>query len=130
VISEAAVEDRVRLLAPQFGGILWRNNSGAYKDETGRLIRYGLANESAKVNKRVKSADLIGLIPLVIRPEHVGKTLGLFTAIECKREGWKLKPRDDRAQAQLKYLEIVYDRGGFGAFCADAESFAAAVRLL
>lgn len=133
--SESAVEDRVRLLAPQLGGVLWRNNVGAYKDDTGRQIRYGLVNDSAKVNRKIKSSDLIGVMPLVIRPEHVGRTLGLFVAVECKREGWQYGVtggvRDaEREAAQLKFLELVHEFGGLACFAANAEDFEVRWRLV
>lgn len=128
--SEAAVEDRVRLLAPRLGGVLWRNNVGAYLDDTGRQVRYGLVNESAKVNARVKSSDLVGVMPLVIRPEHVGRTLGLFVAVECKREGWKFRPANAREAAQLKFLELVHGYGGLALFASDVEDFASRWRLV
>lgn len=132
--SESAVEDRVRLLAPQLGGVLWRNNVGAYKDETGRLVRYGLVNDSAKVNRKIKSSDLIGVMPLVIRPEHVGRTFGLFVAVECKPEGWEYVirggARGQREAAQLKFLELVHGFGGLALFAADTEDFEARWRLV
>lgn len=97
-------------------GQIWRNNSGAYFDEHGRMVRYGLANESAKENKRIKSSDLIGITPVVVQQHHVGRTLGVFTAYECKPEGWSLRPSDQRGLAQERFLAIVKAAGGFGGF--------------
>lgn len=130
MLSESAVEDRLRLMAPRLGGVLWRNNSGAYQDDTGRLVRYGLANDSAKVNRKVKSSDLIGVIPVIIRPEHVGMRLGLFVACEVKREGWTLRINDKREAAQLKFLELVKQHGGLGLFATSDEQLVNAVRSI
>ena len=57
--SEAAGQQRIRLEAPHHGVRLWRNNVGALPDKYGNLVRYGLANESKAMNKKLKSADLI-----------------------------------------------------------------------
>ena len=62
--SESAVQANVRLAAANKGMCLFRNNVGVLKDETGRPVRYGLANDSSKINKVVKSGDLIGWQPL------------------------------------------------------------------
>lgn len=116
--SEAAGQQRIRLEAPHHGVRLWRNNVGACEDEHGNHIRYGLANESKAMNSVVKSSDLIGITPMVIKPEHVGATLGVFTAIECKRPGWQYRA-SPREQAQLSFMQIVIGLGGFAQFATD-----------
>lgn len=109
--SEARVQDAARLQASKMGWRLFRNNVGALKDETGRIVRYGLCNDSAAMNKRVKSSDLIGLRPVIITPDMVGTTLGQFVAREIKKEGWKYKG-NEHEQAQLRFGEIVTSLGG------------------
>jgi hypothetical protein len=115
--TEGDVVDATRLEATEAGGRLWRNNSGALPDSRGRLIRFGLCNDSPAVNERVKSADLIGVRPVLVRPEHVGRTLGVFVARECKPPGWRYSGRG-RERAQLRFLEIVATLGGDAAFTA------------
>jgi hypothetical protein len=100
-------------------GQIWRNNSGAYQDERGNMIRYGLANESKQENDRIKSSDLIGITPVLITPTMVGMTLGVFTAYECKPEGWKLRLSDSRGLAQQQFHDIVRQVGGFAGFVSD-----------
>lgn len=114
-LSEAHAQGAIRLAAPFNGSLLWRNNSGATKDETGRLVRYGLGNDSERINKQWKSSDLIGLTTVVIQPSHIGQAFGIFTAIEVKAPGWK-KPGNERERAQAAYLTIVNARGGIGRF--------------
>ena len=102
--TEAGVQARARLAAQQSGGILWRNNSGAVVDSTRRMVRFGLCNDSAKINAVLKSSDLIGIGPG-----------GRFVARECKRPGWKYAGTE-RELAQLAFLTLVESLGGDGRF--------------
>jgi hypothetical protein len=117
-MNEAALQNHIRHAIATSGGHVWRNNVGACEDKDGRMIRYGLCNDSKQLNDRIKSSDLIGITSVVIQPHHVGKRLGVFTAVECKAEGWRLTPGDKRGQAQLRYINIVREAGGFAGFAA------------
>ena len=121
--SEAAGAAQIRLAAGRAGVPLFRNNQGATYDQTGRLIRYGLGHESAALNARWKSSDLIGLLPVVVQPSHVGQTFGLFLAVETKKPGWHLTPGDKRGHAQAAFLQSVRGFGGIGGFCCTADDF-------
>jgi hypothetical protein len=109
--SEASTSAIVRLEASRKGLRLWRNNVGAAMTDTGSFIRFGLANETAQMNKQIKSADLIGIRPVLITPEHVGRVIGQFVSRECKRPDWKWRG-DEREQAQWRWAEIVASLGG------------------
>lgn len=113
--SEAAVQVRVRLEASKNGAILWRNNVGVLRDERGVPVRYGLANDSPAMNKRIKSADLIGIRPILIGPEHIGHTIGQFVSREVKAEGWKFKGTE-REEAQMRWAMLVQQYGGDARF--------------
>jgi hypothetical protein len=115
-MSEAAVQNRVRLEATCKGLRLWRNNVGACTDENGNHIRYGLANDSSAINKKVKSSDLIGIRPVLIGPEHIGQRIGQFVAREVKHGAWVYTGTEHEA-AQKKFLDIVAAQGGDAAFC-------------
>lgn len=117
--SEAVNQQQARLIMARAGAQAWRNNSGACLDETGRLIRYGLGNDSAQLNAHIKSSDLIGCTPTLITPDMVGYHLGVFTALEIKPSGWKLTPGDKRGNAQDKFHQIVRDACGFAGFVTD-----------
>ena len=67
------------------GCFIWRNNTGAFKDATGRWVRYGLNG----------SADVIGVNPS-----------GRFIAVEAKSD--KGKPTEQ----QLRFGERVVAHGG------------------
>lgn len=119
--DETSVQQEIRDEAGRDVLTLWRNNVGACRDDKGRLIRYGLANDSARMNAAVKSSDLIGVMPVVVQPHHLGSTLGLFTAIEVKPEGWMYSSGDERAKAQLKFMQHVTGLGGIAGFARSVE---------
>lgn len=114
--TEAIVQKEIRYRSAQDGVLLWRNNVGAAKDENGNYFRYGLANDTPEMARTCKSSDLIGIRPVLITQEMVGHTIGQFVAIECKREGWKETPGDQRAAAQRTFLNLVRDKGGCAMF--------------
>lgn len=115
-VTEAGASQRVRLAFARSDGLLFRNNVGAMQDpETGRVVRYGLANESPQMNKRIKSSDLIGIQPVTITLAMVGGVIGQFVAREVKKPGWTYTGAG-REAAQLKYLELVISKGGDAAF--------------
>lgn len=113
--SEAWAQSAVRLEASQKGAKLWRNNVGALQDKRGRLVRYGLANDSAELNDAIKSADLIGWRPVLITPAHVGHTIGQFVSREIKEPGWQYTGAD-REPAQLAWANAVNAAGGDARF--------------
>jgi hypothetical protein len=113
--KESDAQDACRLAASNSGAVLWRNNVGAGTLHTGEFIRWGLANDSTAMNKRVKSADLIGIRPVLIMPHHVGMTLGQFVSREIKHPGWVYKGTD-REVAQLEWLKIISAHGGDAQF--------------
>lgn len=123
--SETATGSRLRVTAPKIGAMLLRNNSGACKEvredqdgmpvPTGRMIRYGLGNDSKKLNEKWKSPDYIGPTPILIKPRHVGMTIGAFTVVETKHPGWT-KPENDRDRAQEAFMVSVCQLGGIAMF--------------
>lgn len=121
--SETRVQGLVRLAAHRHDEILWRNNVGVLDDKRGVPVRFGLCNDSAAVNKRIKSADLIGSRRRRITAADVGAIIGQFTSRECKREGW-VWCGDDHEQAQLRWALIVQAWGGDARFVTDPEQLA------
>ena len=109
--GEAKVQADLRIAAAQHGCSLWRNNSGAATDDTGRVVRYGLENISKKLNAVFKSPDLIGVGPG-----------GRFMAVEVKEPGWR-GPSTDHEHAQANFLRTVEAMGGIGMFCTDVSQY-------
>lgn len=127
VSSEELVQQNIRMAIARDGLDLWRNNVGACQDETGRVIRYGLMNDSKKLNEQYKSSDLIGIRPLLITPEWVGHTVGVFAAIECKSDNWVININNKHVSAQARFIDLVTRNGGFAGF---AQSVSEARRIL
>lgn len=127
--DEAWSQQQARFQVARAGGLVWRNNVGAtpakvdahcpkchLKFEVNqRVIRYGLANDSAQLNEVFKSSDLIGVVPRLITPEMVGGTIGQFLAIEAKRPGWNYTGKG-RETGQQAYLSLVASKGGIAQF--------------
>lgn len=123
---ESRASQAVALRASAWGSRLFRNNSGVLPDpNTGRPVRFGLGNESAKINKEMKSSDYIGWTSVVITPEMVGKQIAVVTALEVKAVGFKPKQeyRDgSREKAQNKFIQLIISAGGISGFCWDEQS--------
>ena len=100
--SEAAVQADIRLAAAKRGITLWRNNTGVLMNDAGVPVRFGLNNDSPAANKRMKSADLIG----IHRPS------GRFVSVEVKRPGWKHSDASERDRAQLAWAVTINACGG------------------
>lgn len=115
--SEEAVQAQVRLEGAQKGVKLFRNNVGALLDTRGVPVRYGLANDTEKLNKVLKSADLIGWRSQLVEPHHVGQIWARFTSREIKEQGWVYTGRE-REPAQLAWAMMVCSAGGDGGFAA------------
>ena len=58
------------------GAMVWRNNTGKFRsmNDPQRIVSVG----------QVGSADIIGVQPVTITPEMVGKVIGQAIAIEVK----------------------------------------------
>lgn len=121
VLSENRIQREIRLATNDTGGLLFRNNSGVARetraDGTARPVRYGLGNDSPKLNKVLKSSDLIGITPVTVLSKHVGRVHGIFTAMEVKNSTWSYHA-GDRECAQLAFLQAIRLRGGIAAFAA------------
>ena len=123
-MSEAANQNRIRDHFAQQGVRLWRQNVGALKDATGRILRYGLANDSAELNRQLKSSDLIGWRSLLITPDMVGQVVAQFASVEVKDDDWQFPRPTNRSEyarcdAQRRWLRMALADGAFGGFMID-----------
>ncbi len=83
---------------------LWRNNVGFYKDGN-REIRYGLCPGST---------DFVGLKSITVTPGLVGKTIGVFFAVELKAPG---KAAEEHQQ---QWIDDVRNMGGIAGVATSA----------
>lgn len=110
--SEQATQQAIRLESFKHGNAMWRNNNGACFDDTGRMIRYGVGNDSKQINEKWKSGDLIGI---------QGST-GRLVMCEVKRPDWRA-PENDRDIAQQNALTQVNALGGIGFFATHVDDY-------
>lgn len=142
--TESVVQSEIRADAGSLGVHLWRNNRGAMEDPTnGRIVRFGLGNDSPQMDRRLKSSDLIGITPPGFSYGVASAvTPGRFIAVECKAEGFRFPdawrgmtpdqvektraPADAalrRTLAQWRFLKIVHDARGFAGFAQSVADF-------
>lgn len=120
--SEARVQRQVRLATNATSGLLLRNNSGTLTDSRGVPVRFGLGNDSAKLNKEFKSSDLVGLTPILIEPRHVGFYWGVFTSIEVKKGDWRYRGNETE-RGQLAFINAIKARGGIAGFATSENDY-------
>ncbi len=121
--SESIAQQKIMVEAVHYGCVLMRNNSGACIDENGRLVRYGLGNYSKQAQSKIASSDLIGITKVKITQNMVGSEIGIFTAVEVKKENWKInKKLNKREQAQSNFIDWVNSMGGRAGFCNSVDT--------
>lgn len=96
-MSEQQTQQQIRLELSRGPVRLWRNNTGALRDQRGQLVRYGLCEGSS---------DLIGYRTITVTPDMVGQKVAVFTAIEVKA------PRGRTTPQQEAFLALVTEAGG------------------
>ena len=84
--AETNLSNSIMVALSAAGCLLWRQNTGAMRDTSGRLVRYGLCTGSA---------DLIGI-------SHDG----VFLAVEVKTPTGRVSP------AQTAFIAAVRRHGG------------------
>lgn len=99
--SEANILNDCMIALSKAGATVWRNNTGALQDKTGRLVRYGLCKGSS---------DLIGICPD-----------GRFLAVEVKTSTGQVRPE------QVTFLDAVRSKGGRAGVARSVED---ALRIL
>lgn len=87
--------------------VLFRNNQGAYKDDGGRWIKYGVCNPGG--------SDLIGWTSKTVTQDMVGSKVAIFTAVEVKTA------KGRATEAQLNFIEQVKQAGGIAGIARSAD---------
>jgi len=109
-MNESTTQREIRAKLGTLKLPFFRYQVGTFLAPDGTMVKIGVKGVS----------DLIGITPYTITPEDVGRTVGIFTALEVK------KPKGGRASDEQKsFLRTVNRLGGIGAVvksAADAES--------
>ena len=112
------LQNRIRLeLSEQQVGTFWRANSGmawageAITIRTPQAVRVGpgdvvIRNARPFHGMPEGFLDLIGIVPVKITADMVGKTVGVFTAIDSKHGTGRLSP------AQRNMIDLIRLQGG------------------
>lgn len=95
--SESLIMKTIQISSPEYGAMLFRNNTGAYKTDAGHYVQFGVGGKGG--------SDLIGITPVTITKEMVGETVGVLTAIEVK------SARGKPTEAQIKFITAVKKQG-------------------
>lgn len=108
---ESPTQKAIRLrLSELRAGVFLRYQVGLFYAPNGQPVKIGEPGVS----------DLIGITPHVVTQADVGRTIGVFTAIETKR------PKNDstskaRKQSQGNFLKLVNSLGGLGCIARSTE---------
>jgi len=94
--TESDLMKTIQLRASENGSRLFRNNTGkAWMGKCIKITHSGVAKVEpgdvvvkfarfVEFGLSVGGGDLVGITPIIITPEMVGRTFGQFTNIECK----------------------------------------------
>ena len=69
----------------------------------------------------------VGMARAPLAAAMVGKTIGIFVAVETKKEGFK-GPKSKREIAQQTFLDEITKRGGIGLFLDNTDDLEAMIR--
>jgi hypothetical protein len=110
-VKEAQIQRDIRAKLGELKLPFFRYQVGTFIAPDGSMVKIGVEGVS----------DLIGIIPYTVRPEDVGRTIGVFAALEVKR------PKGAVRKAQGPFLRTINRLGGIGAVVRSSEDAAAVV---
>ena len=105
-MTENQIQNRIRIALNQGNTRAWRNNIGVAKIH-GATVNFGIPGKGG--------SDLIGMHSMTITPEHVGRTVAVFLAIECKSATGKPTPE------QQAFIAFVRSQGGIAGIARSEE---------
>lgn len=112
-MTESDLVKLIQVKATENGARLFRNNVGVGKSVAGSTIKFGL---------HTGSGDLIGWTPVKITDEMIGKTIAVFTSIECKSSKGRIRPD------QMLWKLTVKEAGGISAIVKSENEFLEAIK--
>lgn len=104
---ETKIMNAIRVHLSNIGVLAFRNNAGAYRTEQGHFVRYGVGEKGG--------SDLIGITPVKITQDMVGRTVGVFTALEVKTKTGR------PTEAQSRFIKAIRRAGGIAGIVRSPE---------
>jgi hypothetical protein len=110
-MREQNIQQAIRLHMSQGGiGTYFRANVGtAWTGDVEKLGKGDILIRNARpfsTGLPPGFSDLVGVTPLTITPDMVGKTIGVFTAVEVKT------PRNGPSKEQARFITAIQRAGG------------------
>lgn len=126
-MTESEIMKRIQIFASKIGLRLWRNNVA--QTWSGKVQHFRSQDRITVypgdiVIRRPRpihcglcpgSSDLIGLKPTVIDETHIGKRVGIFTAIEVK------SPKGQTNEIQDNFIRTIEELGGIARVARSTE---------
>jgi hypothetical protein len=128
---EHGIQQRILLSCGSGDSRLWRNNVGSgwtgqatrVNDQNRRSVAAALrpgdvvirAGRILHAGLCVGSADAVGLVSVLVTPEHVGQRLGVFCGVEVKRPG------GPATAGQRDWVSLIRRMGGRAGFAESVE---------
>ena len=125
--DETALMNELRIHASELGARLIRQNTGvAWVGRTERgpkTVRLGAGDVAIRAARRFHAgfpgwSDLGGWSPVLIAPEHVGRTLAVYTQAEVK-DGARV------TDEQTRWIDLVNRAGGLAGVVRSRDDLAA-----
>lgn len=98
--AETNTQNEILVAMSQAGALVWRNQSGLFRsyDNPNRLVRVGVPG----------MPDVIGVVPVTITADMVGKTVGVAVGCEVKTPNGKQRDKQELWQRALEQRKGIY----------------------
>ena len=110
-MNEGGIQNTIRMFLSNIGVLNWRNNTGqAWVGNAKKLPNGDVLIKNARPFRAglcKGSSDIIGLTPVFITPDMLGKTIGVFTSIEVKTKTGRV------TEEQQLFINTIKINGGF-----------------
>ena len=109
MFSEKLIEQKIMLSLSKKGCKVFKNSNGMAYTKDGTPFRHGFGDGSS---------DIIACVPTIITKDMVGKTIGIFTAIEVKKNRTGYKATDK----QKAFINAISSCGGNAGVAYDIDT--------
>ena len=106
-MKESNIQKLIQLAASENEILTFRNNIGSYITPEGYRVNYGVGGKGG--------SDLIGITPMTVTADMVGRTIGVFTAIEVKTHTGRVTP------SQANFIQVVRNNSAIAGVCRSTD---------